>query len=76
MNNPDMLLNKAYFVKSKSGRLTDEYIIGKVKTRLIQELGKGAYGTVFAAKSKLNDKVRAIKQIKKASIKYPIQFYN
>lgn len=43
---------------------------------LIQELGKGAYGVVFAAKSKITGKIRAIKQIKRSSIKNPIQFVN
>lgn len=39
-------------------------------------MGKGAYGTVFAAKSKIIGKIRAIKQIKRSSIRNPIQFTN
>lgn len=39
-------------------------------------MGKGAYGTVYAAKNKITEKIRAIKQIKKTSIKNPIQFIN
>ncbi len=43
---------------------------------LTQELGKGAYGTVYAAKTKGTEKIRAIKQIKKSSIRNPFQFVN
>jgi len=42
----------------------------------MQELGKGAYGTVYAAKLKDCDKLRAIKQIKKSSIRNPATFTN
>jgi serine/threonine protein kinase len=39
-------------------------------------LGKGAYGTVFQAKIKDTDNIRAIKQIKKTSIRNPAAFVN
>lgn len=41
-----------------------------------QELGKGAYGTVYQAKLKDNGNLRAIKQIKKSSIRNPSAFTN
>lgn len=44
--------------------------------KLTQELGKGAYGTVYAAQLKGCDKKRAIKQIKKSSIRNPAIFQN
>ena len=42
----------------------------------MQELGRGAYGTVFSARLKNSEKIRAIKQIQKKSIKYPQTFIN
>jgi len=42
----------------------------------LQELGKGAYGTVFQAKLKDNGNLRAIKQIKKSSVRFPAAFIN
>jgi serine/threonine protein kinase len=39
-------------------------------------LGKGAYGTVFQAKLKDTGHIRAIKQIKKMSIRNPAAFIN
>lgn len=41
-----------------------------------QELGSGAYGTVYKAKLKGTEKVRAIKRIKKSAIKFPQTFIN
>lgn len=76
MNTSGICLNKSEFVKSKTGLITDEYLIGKVTMGFMQELGKGAYGTVYAAKLKGSDKKRAIKQIKKSSIRNPAIFYN
>ena len=69
-------VHKGHFVQSKTSKLSDDYVIGKVYNQLIQELGKGAYGVVFAAKSKITGKIRAIKQIKRSSIRNPIQFTN
>lgn len=43
---------------------------------LIQELGKGAYGTVFLAKLKDTGNIRAIKQIKRSSVRVPATFTN
>jgi serine/threonine protein kinase len=42
----------------------------------IKELGKGAYGIVFKAQLRNSEKMRAIKQIKKKSIKFPETFKN
>lgn len=48
----------------------------KSSTLLIQELGKGAYGTVFLAKLKDTGNIRAIKQIKRSSVRVPATFTN
>lgn len=39
-------------------------------------LGKGAYGTVFLAKLKGSNRIRAIKQIKKLSVRNPATLMN
>lgn len=39
-------------------------------------LGKGAYGTVFLAKLKGSNRIRAIKQIKKLSVRNPTTLMN
>jgi calcium-dependent protein kinase len=64
-----MYLNRSSFVKSKSGKIIDDYVVGK-------ELGKGAYGTVYLSKVKDTGQTRAIKQIKKSSVRNPAAFVN
>lgn len=62
-------VNKSLFVRNKTGVITDVYNVGK-------ELGKGAYGTVYMAKLKDTSQLRAIKQIKKSSVRNPASFIN
>lgn len=49
----DFYLSRSNFIKCKEGNISDFYDISKkVTPTLWQELGKGAYGTVFSAKLK------------------------
>ena len=44
---------------------------------ITEEVGRGAYGRVYLATHKESEKqMRAVKVIKKASIKFPITFFN
>ena len=74
--NTDLYLQKSCFVLSKNTKITEDYFVGKVVDAVFQQLGKGAYGTVYIAECKHTNKIRAIKQIKKTSIRNPLQFVN
>ena len=73
----DFFINRSTFIKCKKGDINEFYKINeKVCVLFIKELGKGAYGTVFKAQLRNSEKMRAIKQIKKKSIKFPETFKN
>lgn len=56
MNNTGLYINRATFVKSKQGAVTDDYIIGKVLYLFNPVTRKGSIRNSFRSKNQRNGK--------------------
>jgi calcium-dependent protein kinase len=67
----DLTVKKTWFIKSKMGKIEDEY---NLKTDKDKPIGSGTYGNVFKATKKDTNQTRAVKVIPKNKVKNQERF--